>query len=152
MPPRKCAEGPSVILQVNAETMRKETHATEQGLAQAEEQAAAQADRADSDQADRKLWQRNRRERKLKAQQQLTQGKRLVQERDSGKRKFEDMSATEQPRASMYWKTLTRENLQSDTLRNVERECRVSAAECCEHGCCLRTAWSATVTEHGCPP
>jgi len=45
---------------------------------------------------DQKQWQRRRRERKLEAKQRMDQGALLVKQRDSGKRKFEDLSATEQ--------------------------------------------------------
>lgn len=45
---------------------------------------------------DQKIWQRYRRERKSEAKQRMVQGSHLVKERDSGKRNFEDMSATEQ--------------------------------------------------------
>ena len=45
---------------------------------------------------DQKMWQRHRRERKSEAKQQMVQGRRLVKERDSRKRNFEDMSAAEQ--------------------------------------------------------
>ena len=45
---------------------------------------------------DQKMWQMQRRERKLEAKERMVQGSRLENERDSGKRKFEDMSATEQ--------------------------------------------------------
>ena len=45
---------------------------------------------------DQNMWRMQRRERKLEAEQQMFQGSRLQEERDSGKRKFEDMSATEQ--------------------------------------------------------
>ena len=72
-PPKATTPRPpreSTILWINAETMHSETHATEQGLSQPEEQAAALADR----------------EAKLKARLHLIRGKR----------KSEDMSATEQ--------------------------------------------------------
>ena len=45
---------------------------------------------------DQTAWQRQRRQRKLEAMHRLAQGSRLAEERDSKKRKFEDMSATEQ--------------------------------------------------------
>ena len=45
---------------------------------------------------DQKMWQMHRRERKLKAKQRMVQGSSLMKERDSGKRNFDDMSATEQ--------------------------------------------------------
>ena len=41
-------------------------------------------------------WQMQRREEKKKAKQRLDEGDRLSKQRDSGKRKFEDMSAIEQ--------------------------------------------------------
>ena len=41
-------------------------------------------------------WRIHRRERKKEAQQRMVQGSRLVKERDSSKRNFEDMSAAEQ--------------------------------------------------------
>ena len=47
---------------------------------------------------DQQLWQRQRLKSKSEAQQQMVLAKRLVKQRDSGKRKFEDMSATEQQR------------------------------------------------------
>ena len=45
---------------------------------------------------DQKMWQMHRRQRKWEAKQRVVQGRHLVKARDSGKRKFEDMSATEQ--------------------------------------------------------
>ena len=45
---------------------------------------------------DEKMWRKHRRQRKIEAKQLMVQGSHLVEERDSGKRKFEDMSATEQ--------------------------------------------------------
>ena len=45
---------------------------------------------------DQKIWQEHRRVRKCEAKQRMVQGTHLKQERESGKRKFEDMSATEQ--------------------------------------------------------
>ena len=42
------------------------------------------------------LWWMHRGERKLEAKQQMVQGNQLLKERDSKKRNFEDMSATEQ--------------------------------------------------------
>ena len=41
-------------------------------------------------------WQRQRREEKKKAKQRIDEGVRLSKQRDSRKRKFEEMSATEQ--------------------------------------------------------
>ena len=46
---------------------------------------------------DHKLWQKQRRERLLETKWQMTQGARLQKQRDSGKRTFDNMSATEQP-------------------------------------------------------
>jgi len=45
---------------------------------------------------DQTVWRMHRRERKKEAQQRMVQGSRLVKERDSSKRNFEDMSAAEQ--------------------------------------------------------
>ena len=45
---------------------------------------------------DERKWQLQRRTQKYKAKQRLDEGIRLIKQRDSGKRKFEDMSATEQ--------------------------------------------------------
>ena len=45
---------------------------------------------------DRGAWQRQRRERKWQANQRLAQGSRLAEERDTHKRKFQDVSATKQ--------------------------------------------------------
>ena len=45
---------------------------------------------------DKKTWQQRRRETKREARQGMIQGRRLVQHRESNKRKFADMSATEQ--------------------------------------------------------
>ena len=41
-------------------------------------------------------WQMQRREEKKKAKQRLNEGARLSEQRDNRKRKFEDMSASEQ--------------------------------------------------------
>ena len=45
---------------------------------------------------DQTVWRMHRRERKKEAQQRMVQGSRLVKERDSSKRNFEDMSDAEQ--------------------------------------------------------
>ncbi len=45
---------------------------------------------------DQKPWQKQRRQRRYEARQRLNQGTCLTRARDSGKRKFEHMSATEQ--------------------------------------------------------
>ena len=45
---------------------------------------------------DQEVWKMRRRERKLAAKQQMDQGRQLAEDRDSKKRKYEDMSATEQ--------------------------------------------------------
>jgi hypothetical protein len=45
---------------------------------------------------DQHEWQKQRRQCKIKATQRMDHGAFLVKERDSGKRKFDDMSATEQ--------------------------------------------------------
>ena len=45
---------------------------------------------------DQKPWQKQRRQRRYEARQRLNQGTFLARARDSGKRKFEHMSATEQ--------------------------------------------------------
>ena len=45
---------------------------------------------------DQNMWRMQRRERKLEAKQRMVQGSHLRQERDSGKRKFDDMHATQQ--------------------------------------------------------
>ena len=45
---------------------------------------------------DQKQWQTERRREKNEAQQRLNQGAHLATLRDSGKKQFDDMSATEQ--------------------------------------------------------
>ena len=45
---------------------------------------------------DEKQWQQQRREKMWEVKQQITEGEFLAKQRDRGKRKFEDMSATEQ--------------------------------------------------------
>ena len=45
---------------------------------------------------DQKQWQQRRRQTKLEAKQQVQRGTFLAEQRDNGKRKFEDMSAAEQ--------------------------------------------------------
>ena len=45
---------------------------------------------------DQKQWRAERQQRKWEANQRVGQGKFLAEQRDSGKRTFEDMSATEQ--------------------------------------------------------
>ena len=45
---------------------------------------------------DQKQWQTERRRRKGEAQQQLREGARLAELRDSDRKRFNDMSATEQ--------------------------------------------------------
>ena len=45
---------------------------------------------------DQRLWQQERREKKAQAREAIVQGERLVAERDSKKRTFQEMSATEQ--------------------------------------------------------
>ena len=45
---------------------------------------------------EQKMWRMQRKEKKLQAKQEMVQGSSLVKERDSGKRKFKDMSVTEQ--------------------------------------------------------
>ena len=45
---------------------------------------------------DQCAWQRERRERKLQVKKRLAEGRRLADERNTSKRKFKDMSATEQ--------------------------------------------------------
>ena len=45
---------------------------------------------------DQKQWQQRRRQTKLEAKQQVQRGTFLAEQRDNGKRQFEDMSATEQ--------------------------------------------------------
>ena len=49
-----------------------------------------------------KIWRTNRREEKSKAWVDLRQGQNLAKERDSGKRKFDAMSATEQQLVEDY--------------------------------------------------
>ena len=45
---------------------------------------------------DQKEWQRQRRLSKMKAKERMNHGASLVEQRDSGKRKFDDMSTAEQ--------------------------------------------------------
>ena len=45
---------------------------------------------------DERLWQQERREKTTQAREAMVQGKRLVEERDSKKRTYQEMSATEQ--------------------------------------------------------
>jgi len=45
---------------------------------------------------DQEAWRQQRQERKHQAKQRMSQGSRLAMERDTKKRKYEDMSATEQ--------------------------------------------------------
>ena len=45
---------------------------------------------------DQRLWQQERRENKTQARAAMVQGHRIVAERDSKKRTFQEMSATEQ--------------------------------------------------------
>ena len=45
---------------------------------------------------DQKMWRMQRKERTLEAKQKMVQGSSRVKERDSGKRNFDDMPATEQ--------------------------------------------------------
>ena len=51
---------------------------------------------------DKKEWPTQRRRDKSKAWVHLRQGQRLAKERDSGKRKFDEMSATEQQLVEDY--------------------------------------------------
>jgi hypothetical protein len=73
----------------------------------------------------------------------MEQGARLAKERDSNRRKFEDMSATEQQILEDF-----------DTGKAAKRhaqergkKCHFSAAKCCELS--LTTSPNATATEHG---
>ena len=45
---------------------------------------------------DQKQWQQRRRQTKWEAKQKIQRGTFLAEQRDNGKRKFDDMSATEQ--------------------------------------------------------
>jgi hypothetical protein len=66
---------------------------------------------------DQHEWQKQRRKCKIKAKQRMDYGAFLVKERDSGKRKFDDMSATEQQTLEDFENLLSR-RVYEDTRAN----------------------------------
>ena len=93
---------------------------------------------------DQNMWQVQRRQRKLEAKQRMVQGTRLMQKRDSGKRKFDDMSATQQQILEDFDTSKSAKRHHGEC----ERSCRFSATKCCELS--VMSSPNATATEHGC--
>ena len=71
---------------------------------------------------DQKLWQAERRRRKYEAQEQLREGAHLAELRDSDRKRYHDMSATEQR---------VLEDFECGKLRKLHDEVRVRKPEHC---------------------